>query len=91
MNKIPRTFCITLKETHTRTREFLEEAKKHELDVELFYGVFGEKTGLRLKQLIPRPRSVKELGGVATGGAKKAFGAVMDSNIVGLFAFLTTF
>jgi TP901 family phage tail tape measure protein len=41
---------------------------------------FGEKTGLRLKQLIPRPRSVKELGGVATGGAKKAFGAVMDSN-----------
>jgi hypothetical protein len=41
---------------------------------------FGEKTGLRLKQLIPRPRSVKELGGVAAGGVKKAFGAAMDSN-----------
>jgi TP901 family phage tail tape measure protein len=41
---------------------------------------FGEKTGLKLKQLIPRPSSVKDLGGIATGGAKKAFGAAMDSN-----------
>lgn len=41
---------------------------------------FGEKTGLRLKQLLPRPRSVKELSGAATGGVKKIFGAAMDSN-----------
>jgi hypothetical protein len=41
---------------------------------------FGEKTGLRLGQIIPRRKTVKELGGVATGGVKKAFGAVMDSN-----------
>lgn len=41
---------------------------------------FGEKTGLKLKQFIPRPSSVKDLGGIATGGAKKAFGAAMDSN-----------
>ena len=49
MNKIPRTFCITLRETPIRTNEFLEEAAKHNLKVELFYGSFGKKLELRTK------------------------------------------
>jgi len=46
MNKLPRTFCVTLKETPLRTKGFKEEAAKAELEFEFFYGVLGRKLGL---------------------------------------------
>jgi len=46
MNEVPRTFCITLKETPLRTRSFLESATQTGIKAELFYGVFGNKLGV---------------------------------------------
>lgn len=50
MNKFPRTFCITLKETPLRTKYFLESAKKAGIDVEFFHGVFGSRLKLTPRQ-----------------------------------------
>src|ERR1035437_6851535 len=49
MNEIPRTFCITLRETPVRTRSFSESAAKADVKAELFYGVFGKKLGMAPK------------------------------------------
>lgn len=46
---IPRTFCITLKETPQRTKGFLESAKSANINAELFYGVLGVRLGLSAK------------------------------------------
>ena len=46
MNKIPRTFCVTLKETPIRTRMFMEMADQIGLKVEPFYGILGNRLGL---------------------------------------------
>jgi GR25 family glycosyltransferase involved in LPS biosynthesis len=46
MFKFPRSFCVTLKETPMRTKSFLQEAKKAEIPVELFYGLFGQRVRL---------------------------------------------
>ena len=46
MNKMPRTFCVTLKETPLRTKSFLDAASKIGLPFEFFYGVFGQRLGL---------------------------------------------
>jgi GR25 family glycosyltransferase involved in LPS biosynthesis len=46
MNEVPRTFCITLKETPLRTRSFNDSAKTAGVTAELFYGVFGKKLGM---------------------------------------------
>ena len=43
---MPRTFCITLRETPLRTKGFLESANKAGLEVEMFNGVLGNRTGL---------------------------------------------
>ena len=43
---IPRTFCITLKETPLRTKGFLESAHKAGLKVEMFNGILGNRIGL---------------------------------------------
>ena len=49
MKRIPRTFCISLKETPLRTNSFLELAKKAGLDVDIFHGLLGFKAGLHPK------------------------------------------
>jgi GR25 family glycosyltransferase involved in LPS biosynthesis len=49
MNNIPRAFCITLKETQLRTNGFLELSKNAGLNVELFYGILGNRLGLSPK------------------------------------------
>lgn len=49
MNKLPRTFCVTLKETPLRTKGFMEVAKATGLEVTPFYGVFGTRLGLLSK------------------------------------------
>ena len=46
MNKTPRTFCVTLKETPIRTRMFMEMADQIGLKVEPFYGILGNRLGL---------------------------------------------
>lgn len=47
MFKIPRSFCITLKETPLRTEGFVKLANESGLtDVSLFYGVFGPRMKL---------------------------------------------
>lgn len=46
---IPRTFCVTLQETPLRTKMFLEMANKFNIQVDLFYGVFGQRMGLTPK------------------------------------------
>lgn len=43
---MPRTFCVTLKETPLRTRKFIESANEIGLNVEIFYGVLGTRLGL---------------------------------------------
>lgn len=46
MKKLPRIFCLTLKETPLRTKGFLEVASAAKLDVTMFYGVLGSRLGL---------------------------------------------
>ena len=46
MNKVPRTFCITLKETPLRTKGFIDSAKSAGLEFTPFYGVLGNRLGL---------------------------------------------
>lgn len=46
MNKLPRTFCITLKETPLRTKLFLEEAIKTGIQPIIFNGIFGPQMKL---------------------------------------------
>jgi GR25 family glycosyltransferase involved in LPS biosynthesis len=46
MSRIPRTFCITLKETPARTNGFIENAETAGLSYEFFYGVLGSRMGL---------------------------------------------
>lgn len=46
---IPRTFCITLKETPLRTKGFFESATAAGLEVTPFYGIFGSRMGLTPK------------------------------------------
>ena len=47
MNKMPRTFCLSLRETPIRTRIFQESAKMIGLDAEIFYGLFGQRLHLK--------------------------------------------
>lgn len=49
MSKIPRTFCVTLKETPLRTKGFKETAEKAGIEFEFVYGMFGHKLGLVTK------------------------------------------
>lgn len=46
MNKIPRIFCVTLKETPIRSKTFSEMAVKMGIDYTFFYGVFGSRMKL---------------------------------------------
>ncbi len=46
MKKIPRIFCVTLKETPLRTKGFLEVAAAAKLEVTMFPGVLGSRLGL---------------------------------------------
>lgn len=46
MITIPRTFCISLKETSKRTNFILQQCKLHNLEVEIFDAINGNKLGL---------------------------------------------
>lgn len=47
MNKVPRTFCVTLRETPKRKEEAQKHFEKVGLKVEFFDGIHGEKFGLK--------------------------------------------
>lgn len=49
MSKIPRTFCVTLKETPLRTKGFTEISHAAGLEFTPFYGVLGSRLGLTPK------------------------------------------
>jgi len=49
MNKLPKTFCITLKETPLRTKGFLELAKRAGVEATIFHGAFGSGLGIAPK------------------------------------------
>lgn len=46
MNKFPKTYCVSLKETPLRTSGFIKLAQKAGIDANIFYGVLGIKLGL---------------------------------------------
>jgi len=49
MNKLPRTFCVTLKETPLRKKAFQESAKKAGIEATMFDGILGTRMGLIAK------------------------------------------
>lgn len=46
MSDLPKTFCLTLKETPKRKEYAYNHFKQHNLDVEFFDGIHGKKFGL---------------------------------------------
>jgi len=46
MRKLPRTFCVTLKETPLRTKGFVDVATNAGIDFTFFHGIFGPRLGL---------------------------------------------
>ena len=47
MNKLPKIFCLTLKDTPKRKEYAEQHFKQNGLDVEFFEGINGKKFGLR--------------------------------------------
>jgi len=46
MTKLPKMFCLTLKETHVRRQYAEDHFKQHGLDVTFFEGIHGKQFGL---------------------------------------------
>lgn len=73
MSKIPRTFCVTLKETPLRTKGFMEVAKAAGLEVTPFYGVFGTRLGL-----LPKYPNEIEAPGLGVSLNESAIGCALS-------------
>jgi len=77
MNKIPRTFCVTLKETPLRTRGFMDLAQAAGLEVTPFYGILGSRSGI-----VPKFRDEIESPGSSVFMNEQALGCNLSHFIL---------